>query len=224
MKEEILQLLKYQYEFIQKSSSEMESELFNLDKFGDFVHSFNIFLDKNDKYFYMLEGENLSKLVDILLFGRREYRLRLTPCTAIQEATLLTKLDNYYQNDNANKDAIGAIAIKKERDKLGIKDPNIKLSDIIIFNYRNIDTLINSEKCVGALSSNPTFLHTTLFMLKYFPCFYSDSDILDTTREIISEGSKFYNRNDRKNAREITKELDKMYPTSEKILEIRKFW
>ncbi len=224
MKEEILSLLKYQYDFVRKSSNEMESELSNLDKFGEFIRSFNIFLEKNNHYLYMLGGENLSKLVDLLVFGRREYRLRLTPCTAIWEASLLTKLDNYYQNDMVSKETLETTSTKKERHKLGIKDSDITLSDMIVFNYRNIDTLMNSENCIASLSSNPTFLNTTLFMLEYFPYFYSDPDMLHTTREILANGGKFYNQNDRKNAMKITKELDQLYPTSEKVMEIRKFW
>ena len=61
-------------------------------------------------------------------------------------------------------------------------------------------------------------------MMKYFPNIYSDTDILDTTKEIIFHGNEFYNREDQKEAKMIIKKLDKMYPEEEKILEMRKFW
>lgn len=93
MREEIFKILKYQYDLVQKSSLEIEMELSTFNKYGDFIHSINTLLDKNDKYLYILEGIILSKLVDILLFGRREYRLRLTPNISIAEATLLNRLD-----------------------------------------------------------------------------------------------------------------------------------
>ena len=53
-------------------------------------------------------------------------------------------------------------------------------------------------------------------MMKYFPNIYSDTDILDTTKEIIFHGNEFYNREDQKEAKMIIKKLDKMYPSSEK--------
>ncbi len=224
MREEIFKILKYQYDLVQKSSLEIEMELSTFNKYGDFIHSINTLLDKNDKYLYMLEGIILSKLVDILLFGRREYRLRLTPNISIEEATLFNRLDSYYKTDDINKESIMMHAIKEERKRLGITNPNFKLSDIIMLNYQNINTFFNDENCVQKLSSNPTFLHTTLFMMKYFPNIYSDTDILDTTKEIIFHGNEFYNREDQKEAKMIIKKLDKMYPSSEKILEKKKFW
>lgn len=224
MREEIFKILKYQYDLVQKSSLEIEMELSTFNKYGDFIHSINTLLDKNDKYLYMLEGIILSKLVDILLFGRREYRLRLTPNISIEEATLLNRLDSYYKTDDINKESIMMHAIKEERKRLGITNPNFNLTDIIMFNYQNINTLLNDENCVRKLSSNPTFLHTTLFMMRYFPEFYFDTDILDTTKEIIYQGNQFYQKSDQKHAKMIIKNLDKIYPEEEKILEMRKFW
>ena len=136
MREEIFKILKYQYDLVQKSSLEIEMELSTFNKYGDFIHSINTLLDKNDKYLYMLEGIILSKLVDILLFGSREYRLRLTPNISIEEATLFNRLDSYYKTDDINKESIMMHAIKEERKRLGITNPNFKLSDIIMLNIR----------------------------------------------------------------------------------------